>query len=77
MAGGYLTPVARKVLSFMQTHGHISAGRAWEHLDQLPSGSLTRRITEIKDAGYLVDAERTKNPVNSRPYTRYFLRSPL
>lgn len=69
----YLTPAAKEVLRFMRDNGFVTAGRAWEHLGQMPSGSLTRRITEIKGAGYQVEKRRAKNPVTKRQYTRYIL----
>lgn len=70
---GYLTPAAREVFKFMRDNGFVTAGRAWDHLNQMPSGSLTRRITEIQAAGFQVKKKRAVNPVTERPYTRYSL----
>lgn len=68
-----MTPLAHKVLSFIETHGSISSQDAFLHMQEMPSGSLTRRITEIKDAGYPIVAETRANPITRKRYTRYSL----
>lgn len=67
-----MTPLAHRVLSFIETHGYITAERAWDFL-RVPSGSLTRRVTEIVKAGYPVAKKLTTNPIDGRRYTRYSL----
>jgi hypothetical protein len=68
-----ITPLAAVVCKFILEHGYVTAERAWDHLGKMPSGSLTRRITELHKAGYHVRKQRCKNPINGRRYTRYSL----
>ncbi len=66
-----LTPRARQVLDYLQTKGDASAREAMLDLD-INSGSLTRRITELRDAGYRITDENRRHPVSGRRYKRYF-----
>lgn len=63
-----LTPQARTVLTHLSNAGTITQREALlDHSVQ----SLTRRITEINDAGFKVDAVWKKHPVTGQRYTRY------
>jgi hypothetical protein len=66
-----ITPLAATVAKFILEHGYITAERAWDHLGKIPSGSLTRRITELAASGLKVTKRTSKNPINGRRYTRY------
>lgn len=65
-----LTPRAKQVLDYLQTKGDASAREALLDLD-INSGSLTRRITELREAGYKVRSEAKTHPVSKRRYIRY------
>lgn len=66
----YLTPRAKEVLDYLQAKGSASPRDALLDLD-INSGSLTRRITELADAGYTITAEWHKHPVTHRRYSVY------
>lgn len=68
-----LTPRAKQVLDYLQAKGTASPREALLDLD-INSGSFTRRITELKDAGYKIDTEEVKHPVSGRPLNRYTLK---
>ena len=68
-----MTPLAFKVLAVMERTGSISAREALLELD-INSSSLTRRITEIQEAGTPIYAERKTNERTGKRYTRYSLR---
>jgi hypothetical protein len=66
-----VSPLAKKVYQFMLTNGgSISSREAYLDLD-ITSASLARRITELKRAGYKVEAQRLINPATEKQYTRY------
>jgi queuine/archaeosine tRNA-ribosyltransferase len=63
-----LTPQARTVLKHLSNVGTITGREALlDHSVQ----SLTRRITEIRDAGYNISAQWRKHPLTGQRYTRY------
>lgn len=66
----YLTPRAKEVLDYLQAKGSASPREALLDLD-INSGSLTRRITELRDAGYAIGAVGKRHPVSRRRYTVY------
>ncbi|WP_375292272.1 helix-turn-helix domain-containing protein [Sphingomonas melonis] len=66
----YLTPRAKEVLDYLQAKGSASPREALLDLD-INSGSFTRRITELKDAGYPIGVETKKHPVTRRRYNVY------
>lgn len=65
-----LSPRAKEVLDYLQRKGTASAREALLDID-INSGSFTRRITELRDAGYKIDAENKRHPVSNRLYKRY------
>lgn len=69
----HLTPLATKVLDYLQTKGTASADDAFLDLDRIHSGSFTRRITELREAGYPITDETRKHPTTGRRYKRYYL----
>jgi hypothetical protein len=65
-----LTPQAKLVLQHIQTAGSITQREALiDHSIQ----SLTRRITEIRDAGIMVRKDRREHPITGQRYMRYSL----
>ncbi|WP_066765626.1 helix-turn-helix domain-containing protein [Sphingobium sp. CCH11-B1] len=65
-----LTPRAKEVLDYLQTKGTASPREALLDID-INSGSFTRRITELRDAGYRISSETKKHPVSGRLYKVY------
>jgi DNA-binding MarR family transcriptional regulator len=66
-----ITPLAKQVLDYLQTAGDASPRDASNDLG-INSGSFTRRITELRDAGYKITDEWRRHPVTGRRYKRYF-----
>lgn len=65
-----LTPQAQLVFNHMCTAGSITQREAiLDHSVQ----SLTRRITEIQDAGHDVIREDKRHPMTNQRYARYTL----
>jgi hypothetical protein len=65
-----LTPQSRVVLTHLRNTGTITQREAlMDHSVQ----SLTRRITEIRDAGYKVIGNWKKHPLTGQRYMRYSL----
>lgn len=63
-----MTPQAETVLDHMIRAGSITQREALlDHSVQ----SLTRRITEIRDAGYDVTREFFRHPMTNQRYARY------
>lgn len=63
-----LTPQARKVLGHLNDTGTITQREAiMDHSVQ----SLTRRITEIRDAGFMVPGVWKQHPLTGQRYMRY------
>ena len=71
-----LSPLARKILGFMEKNGSITAREAYLELQETTSGSLTRRISEMREAGIPVKRVRKLHPVTGRRYTRYSVQRP-
>lgn len=67
-----LTPLARGVYSLMRKTGTLTALDAQRSPLGINSSSLTRRITELRDAGFDVKSERLRDDVTGRPYTKYW-----
>jgi DNA-binding IclR family transcriptional regulator len=65
-----LTARAVEVLDYLQTKGTASAREALLDID-INSGSFTRRITELRDAGFTITDETKRHPVSNRRYKRY------
>lgn len=65
-----ISPQAQTVLKHLSNTGTITQREALlDHSVQ----SLTRRITEIRDAGFKVEGVWKKHPVTGQRYTRYSL----
>jgi hypothetical protein len=65
-----LTPLARKVLNHLTKVGKMTPRDALLDLD-VNSGSFTRRITEIKDAGYPIRVKTKSHPTTGKRYNEY------
>lgn len=65
-----LTPRAKEVLDYLQTKGDATPREALLDMD-INSGSFTRRITELRDAGYGITDAVCFHPVTGRRYKRY------
>jgi hypothetical protein len=65
-----LTPQARKVLQHLSNTGTITQREAM--LDYSVQ-SLTRRITELRDAGFNILGKWKYHPTTGQRYTRYSL----
>jgi hypothetical protein len=63
-----LTPQARKVLTHLSTTGTLSQREA---IMDLSVQSLTRRITELRDAGFNVAGAWKLHPTTGQRYMRY------
>lgn len=68
-----LTPLAKRVLGYIEDKGSITAQEAFLYLDGTTSGTLSRRITEIEDAGTDIARESAINRHTGKRYTRYSL----
>lgn len=68
-----LTPLAQKVLDYLQAKGDASPLEVTLDLG-INSGSFTRRITELRNAGYRITDEWRQHPITGRQYKRYFYR---
>lgn len=69
-----LTPQAQLILAHMHKAGSITHREAlMDHSVQ----SLTRRITELNDAGVPVPRVNLKHPITGQRYCRYLYASPL
>lgn len=65
-----LSPRAKEVLDYLQTKGTASPREALLDID-INSGSFTRRITELRDAGYRISDATKVHPVSGRRYKTY------
>lgn len=71
---GKLSPSCLAILGYMKANGNsISAREAFLHLNEMTSGSLARRIKDMRDKGYPITSEAKVNPVTNKQYTRYNL----
>jgi hypothetical protein len=63
-----LTPQALTILTHLKNAGTITQREAiMDHSVQ----SLTRRITELRDAGYTIPGKWKKHPITGQRYMRY------
>lgn len=67
-----LTPQAKQIVSHMRRAGSISMREAMNDYG-IAGGTLTRRITDIKKAGFSVSSEKRKHPMTGQSFTRYTL----
>jgi hypothetical protein len=65
-----ITPRAEEVLTYLQNKGTASPREALLDID-INSGSFTKRISELRDAGYRIDGEFKTHPVSGRRYKSY------
>lgn len=70
MASRKLSPLAKKVLDYLVKKGSMTARDGLLDL-YINSGSLTRRITEIRDAGYEVTSRYKTHPTTGQRYMEY------
>lgn len=70
MTAKKLSPRAEEVLNYLQAKGSASPREALLDID-INSGSFTRRITELRDAGYPIDSAFKAHPVTGRKYSVY------
>lgn len=66
-----LTPLARSVYSLIYSYGHITALDAIRGPLGINSGSLTRRLTELREAGFPVKREEKQDKITKRKYSRW------
>ena len=64
---GSLTPLAQKVRAFLRQHRNITAMDAMRSMG-LSSGSLTRRLTELRDYGETIVHSTKRDPLTGRAY---------
>lgn len=67
-----LTARAAEVLSYLQTKGNASPRDALLDID-INSGSFTKRISELRAAGYPITDKISNHAITGRRYKRYFL----
>lgn len=67
-----LTDQAQLVFRHMQRAGSISARDAMND-HGITSATLSRRICDIEEEGFVVDRERRTHPITGKLYTRYVL----
>ena len=67
---GRLSPRAVQVLDYLQAKGNASSREALLDID-INSGSFTKRISELRKAGYKITAQVHRHPVSKRRYVRY------
>ena len=66
-----ISPLAAEILDYLQTKGDASPLEVT--LDKgVNSGSFTRRISELREAGYPITDEYRQHPITGRRYKRYF-----
>lgn len=66
-----LTARAKQVLDYLQSKGDASPRDALLDID-INSGSFTKRISELRAAGYPITDEIKHHPATGRRYKRYF-----
>lgn len=65
-----LSPQCRKIVNHCKRAGHITARSA---LLDYGIMSLSRRMCDLKGAGYKVRSETTTHPATGQKYARYFV----
>lgn len=68
----HVSPLASEVYRYMRRVGHIDSYGAMMDLG-IGGGSLTRRITELAEAGFRIKKTRKCRSYNGRSYTQYSL----
>lgn len=71
-----LTDRAKEVLDYAQEADWFTTRDLLLDID-INSGSATRRITELRDAGYVFDEEWRRHPVTDRRYKAWRLNMDL
>jgi hypothetical protein len=66
-----LTKRAREVLDYLQAKGDASPRDALLDID-INSGSFTKRISELRAAGYPITDKISRHHITGRRYKRYF-----
>lgn len=69
--GERLTPLARAVYSLMRHNGSVTALDAMRSPLGISSGSLTRRITELRRAGFPIVREFGIDHITQRRYAKW------
>lgn len=67
----HLTPLAKTVLNYLQAKGAASTRDAYLDLGEMTANSWSRRITEIRNAGYAIGSRQERHPTTRRLYTVY------
>jgi 16S rRNA A1518/A1519 N6-dimethyltransferase RsmA/KsgA/DIM1 with predicted DNA glycosylase/AP lyase activity len=67
-----LSPQARVIFDHLVKTGSISAREALLDLG-IGGNALTRRIKDLKEAGFTIEHERRVHPATNQRYTRYVL----
>jgi len=67
---GALRPLERKIVDHIVARGYITARDAMMDYG-ITSASLTRRICDLEELGFVITRERTAHPVSGQKYTRY------
>lgn len=65
-----LTPQLRKILIHCDRIGYITPRAA---LDDYAIMALPRRMKDLRELGFMVRAERRKNPATGQRYVRYYV----
>lgn len=65
-----LTPSASRVYQHLVTTGSISQREA---MVEYSTGSLTKEITRLREAGVKIDTVRKTHPITGKRYARYVL----
>lgn len=69
---GALSAQSKTVYQHMRRAGSISVREAMNDYG-IAGGTLSRRIVDIKEAGFGITKERRRHPISGRMYTRYSL----
>ena len=65
-----LSPTTSRVYQHLVTTGSISQREA---MVEYSTGSLTKEITRLRDAGIKIDTVRKVHPITGKRYARYVL----
>ena len=65
-----LSPLARQIYSLMRSNGSITAMDCMRAIGS-GSGSMTRRITELRNAGFPIKRVSCVDKVSKRRYGKY------
>lgn len=67
------TPQSYRVWDYLSRVGSISPLEAMVNLGGMSSGNLTKRISELRQAGVMIHDKVMTNPATHTRYKRYFL----